>query len=92
MDTFVHDPLVEWTKDDKKARNMAAVSGLAEAENPQAKDAMATIEGRLKGTLLGVSARPCMPLSVEGHVHRLIVEATAKENLSRMYIWWAAFQ
>jgi serine/threonine-protein kinase ATR len=93
MDTFVHDPLVEWARDEKKLRNIAAsTSGVAEAENPQAKDAMATIEGRLKGTLLGVSARPCMPLSVEGHVHRLIVEATAKENLSRMYIWWAPFQ
>jgi serine/threonine-protein kinase ATR len=92
MDTFVHDPLVEWARDEKKLRNVAATSGVAEAENPQAKDAMATIEGRLKGTLLGVSARPCMPLSVEGHVHRLIVEATAKENLSRMYIWWAPFQ
>jgi serine/threonine-protein kinase ATR len=93
MDTFVHDPLVEWARDEKKLRNVAATSGAAaEAENPQAKDAMATIEGRLKGTLLGVSARPCMPLSVEGHVHRLIVEATAKENLSRMYIWWGPFQ
>jgi len=93
MDTFVHDPLVEWARDEKKLRNVAvSASGVAEAENPQAKDAMATIEGRLKGTLLGVSARPCMPLSVEGHVHRLIVEATAKENLSRMYIWWAPFQ
>ena len=88
MDTFVHDPLVEWSaKEDKKSRG----GGGAEVENPQAKDAMATIEGRLKGTLLGVSARPCMPLSVEGHVHRLVQEATAVENLSRMYIWWQAW-
>lgn len=88
MDTFVHDPLVEWARDEKKLRTAGAV---AETENPQAKDAMATIEGRLKGTLLGVSSRPCMPLSVEGHVHMLLQEATTKDNLSRMYIWWQAW-
>ena len=44
--------------------------------------------GRLSGTLLGVSSRPCLPLSVEGHVHQLIAEASDKENLGQMYIWW----
>ena len=88
MDTFIHDPLVEWARDERKLRTAGA---LAEPENPQAKDAMATIEGRLKGTLLGVSSIPCMPLSVEGHVHMLVQEATAKGNLSRMYIWWQAW-
>eukprot|EP00983_Pelagomonas_calceolata_P115023 1160146-Pelagomonas_calceolata.AAC.24 len=54
----------------------------------QAKDALATIDGRLSGTLLGVSSAPSLPLSVEGHVQRLVAEATDKDNLSRMYIWW----
>lgn len=44
--------------------------------------------GRLKGTLLGVSSQPCMPLSVEGQAHRLIEEASNKDNLGLMYIWW----
>lgn len=44
--------------------------------------------GRLKGTLLGVKSVPCMPLSVEGQAHRLIEEASSKENLGMMYIWW----
>lgn len=39
MDTFVHDPLVEW------ARGGGVGRLDAEAENPMAKDAMATIEG-----------------------------------------------
>lgn len=43
--------------------------------------------GRLKGTLLGVSSQPCMPLSVEGQAHRLIEEASNKDNLGMMYIW-----
>lgn len=54
----------------------------------QAKDALATIDGRLSGTLLGVRSAPSLPLSVEGHVQRLVTEAMDKENLGRMYIWW----
>lgn len=57
-------------------------------ENPHARDALATVDGRLRGTLLGVASQPCMPLSVEGHAHRLIAEASDKENLGLMYIWW----
>jgi len=83
MDTFVHDPLVDWAK--KKERDTS------EVENPQARDWLRTMEGRLRGTLLGVSSRPCMPLSVEGHTHRLIQEAGSKDNLSKMYIWWQAW-
>ena len=45
-------------------------------------------EGRLTGTLNGVSSMPSLPLSTEGHAHRLIEEATDKNNLGQMYIWW----
>ncbi len=44
--------------------------------------------GRLTGTLVGVRSIPSLPLSVEGQAHRLIGEATDKENLGSMYIWW----
>jgi serine/threonine-protein kinase ATR len=59
--------------------------------HPQAKDALATIDGRLCGTLLGVYSQPSLPLSVEGHAARLIAEAVDKENLGKMYIWWMAW-
>jgi serine/threonine-protein kinase ATR len=93
MDTFVHDPLVEWvTEGGGKGKGAAGAGAGAEGgDNPKARDALATIEGRLRGTLLGVSSRPCMPLSVEGHTHRLILEASDKSNLARMYIWWQAW-
>ncbi|KAI3426356.1 hypothetical protein D9Q98_008728 [Chlorella vulgaris] len=84
MDTFVHDPLVDWARQ----QSGAGRSSDEGTDNPYAKDALATIEGRLKGTLLGVSSRPCMPLSVEGQAHRLIEEASSKDNLGMMYIWW----
>lgn len=107
MESFVHDPLVEWVNKEQRraiknahqnANNMGMNKGVEtaagngpEVSNPQAKDALLTIDGRLRGTLLGVSSRPCMPLSVQGHVDRLIQEAGSKENLSKMYIWWQAW-
>lgn len=86
MDTFVHDPLVDWAKSEDKRK-----IGDNEPDNPQARDWLATIRGRLQGTLLGVTSKPCMPLSVEGQTDRLIQEATSREKLSRMYIWWQAW-
>lgn len=49
----------------------------------------ALLTGRLTGTLLGVKSIPSLPLSAEGQAHRLIGEATDKENLGSMYIWCA---
>jgi phosphatidylinositol kinase/protein kinase (PI-3 family) len=159
METFVHDPLCEWTKRERSAAD--------DADNPQARDALATLEGapdlappacaftpamwlmptsgsmphdqslslyrnakhghngaagvhtdsmsrqknvacmrglghagldgtsahaaragRLTGTLVGVRSIPSLPLTCEGQAHRLIAEATDKENLGKMYIWW----
>lgn len=55
------------------------------------RQVLMAIAGRLTGTLLGVRSIPSLPLSVEGQVHRLIQEATDKENLGSMYIWWMAW-
>ena len=88
MDTFVHDPLVDWAKSEEKRGSSRADT---EADNPQARDWLDTISGRLQGTLLGVTSEPCMPLSIQGQTQRLIQEATSMENLSRMYIWWQAW-
>jgi serine/threonine-protein kinase ATR len=88
MDTFVHDPLVDWAKSEERR---STSSGDKEADNPQARDWLDTISGRLQGTLLGVTSEPCMPLSIQGQTQRLIQEATSMENLSRMYIWWQAW-
>lgn len=80
LETFIHDPLVEWTKSHKS-------SGV-EVKNPHAQRAMSNIEARLQGVVVGVGAAPSLPLSVEGQAHRLIAEAVSHENLGRMYIWW----
>lgn len=42
---------------------------------------------KLRGLLPGES----VPLSVDGHVDELILQATDKRNLAAMYIGWCAF-
>jgi len=53
--------------------------------------AIANIEARLRGVVVGVGAAPSLPLSVEGQAHRLISEAVSHTNLAKMYIWWMAW-
>jgi serine/threonine-protein kinase ATR len=87
MEGFVHDPLVDWAKNEPRRSS----SGDKEASNAQARDWLATIEGRIKGTLLGVNCEPTMPLSVHGQAQRLIQEAANADRLAQMYIWWQSW-
>ncbi|XP_019067489.2 serine/threonine-protein kinase ATR isoform X2 [Solanum lycopersicum] len=80
LETFIHDPLVEWTKSHKS-------SGV-EVQNPHAQRAISNIEARLQGIVVGVGAAPSLPLAVEGQARRLIAEAVSHKNLGKMYIWW----
>ncbi|KAL6952196.1 non-specific serine,threonine protein kinase [Sarracenia purpurea var. burkii] len=67
LETFIHDPLVEWTKSHKS-------SGV-EVQNPHAQHAISNIEARLQGVVVGVGAAPSLPLAVEGQARRLVAEA-----------------
>ncbi|RLN13077.1 serine/threonine-protein kinase ATR [Panicum miliaceum] len=80
LETFIHDPLVEWTKTNK--------SSAGEVQNPHAQRAITNIKARLQGVVVGVKASPSLPLSVEGQARRLIAEAVSLSNLGKMYIWW----
>lgn len=81
LKTFIHDPLVEWEKVKGKAMS-------AEVTNEKAVKIIRDIEDRLQGKYPKSKG---LPLSIEGHVHALIKEATDEGNLSRMYIGWAPF-
>jgi len=83
LETFIHDPLVEWTKTNK--------SSAGEVQNPHAQRAITNIKARLEGVVVGVKASPSLPLSVEGQARRLIAEAVSLSNLGKMYIWWMAW-
>ena len=81
LETFLHDPLVEWTK-----RNTQG--DVTDSENPRAKEVLNKISSRLRGVVVGVNAKESIPLSVEGQARKLVEEATKIESLAKMYIWW----
>ena len=73
LETFVHDPLVEWSRKQDKMDSRVILH---------------RVEKRLKGypDLYGNQNMPA--LNVEGVVQKLISSTTSVENLSQMYYWW----
>lgn len=82
LETFIHDPLVEW---DKKRRN--ASNNNVDTGNVEAKKVLDTIKRKLDGYM----ATEVTPLSVEGQVDELILQAVNPELLALMYIGWASY-
>ncbi|KAG5518296.1 hypothetical protein PMAC_003092 [Pneumocystis sp. 'macacae'] len=80
LETFIHDPLVEW---DKKKRNIS-VNNL-NMGNLEAKKVLDSIKRKLDGYM----AAEVTPLSIEGQVDELILQAVNPELLALMYIGWA---
>ncbi|PWY69808.1 hypothetical protein BO94DRAFT_502566 [Aspergillus sclerotioniger CBS 115572] len=78
LETFLHDPTTDFIG--KKRRTHASVP-----ETPAG--VLENVRNKLRGLLPGES----VPLSVDGHVDELIVQATDKRNLAAMYIGWCAF-
>ncbi|KAI9189836.1 hypothetical protein H9P43_001269 [Blastocladiella emersonii ATCC 22665] len=85
LDTFVHDPLIEW-KQKRKANSTATAEAADEQMRRQARRVLADIDARLQG-MVGAG----LPLGVNGQVDELIRQATAVENLSRMYVGWMPY-
>ena len=86
LETFVHDPLLEWTKGSK-----ARGRGEADTSPERARDQLEKIRSRLEGVVVGVGAAPSLPLSCQGQARRLIEEAVSRSNLGRMYVWWMSW-
>ena len=79
LETFLHDPLVEWSKSKK------LVNQTSDITNEQASKILKIVERKLSGYIELES------FSCEGQVEKLIQHATDKKNLSEMYIGWSAF-
>ncbi|XP_023240203.1 serine/threonine-protein kinase ATR-like [Centruroides sculpturatus] len=77
---FIHDPLVEWSK---------PMVGSSKPETGEIH--VQNIEQRLKGIVKSKNKPQLLPLSVEGQVNYLIMEATDERNLCQMYVGWAAY-
>lgn len=85
LETFLHDPIVEWSRTGRKRRAPTIIHGLKTARSPQ--EALQAVANKVAG-LVGSNS---IPLSVPGQVDYLIRLATSVENLSQMYIGWAAY-
>ncbi|KAL4902881.1 hypothetical protein BDW74DRAFT_169409 [Aspergillus multicolor] len=78
LETFLHDPTTDFIG--KKRRTHANVP-----DTPAG--VLENVRSKLRGLLPGES----VPLSVDGHVEELIMQATNIRNLAAMYIGWCAF-
>jgi serine/threonine-protein kinase ATR len=92
LEAFVDDPLVEWTRRGRqqqgKDRTSSDKSKDASWDKQQAQKILDTTKARLGGVYnYGVRKDDLdgsLPLSVQGHVHRLIQEASSEDNLLQM--------
>ncbi|GAO52708.1 hypothetical protein G7K_6779-t1 [Saitoella complicata NRRL Y-17804] len=79
LETFLHDPLVEWNR--RKRANQYAL------ENEEGHRALENIRRKLEGYI----GTEVLPLSVAGQVQELIRQATNPDLLAQMYVGWASF-
>ena len=78
LETFVYDPTTDFIG--KKKKNTVNVP-----DTPQ--EVLDSVRSKVRGLLKGES----VPLSVEGHVDELILQAVSPKLLTGMYIGWCAF-
>ncbi|XP_076149495.1 serine/threonine-protein kinase ATR isoform X1 [Alosa pseudoharengus] len=90
LKTFLHDPLVEWSKP-AKGLSKTQVNESGEILNEKAKTHVLDIEQRLQGVIKNRNKVMGLPLSIEGHVHYLIQEATDENRLCQMYLGWGPY-
>uniref|UniRef100_A0AAX7TJ54 Serine/threonine-protein kinase ATR n=1 Tax=Astatotilapia calliptera TaxID=8154 RepID=A0AAX7TJ54_ASTCA len=90
LKTFLHDPLVEWSKQ-AKGLSKAQANETGEIVNEKAKTHVCDIEQRLQGVIKSRNKVLGLPLSIEGHVHYLIQEATDDKLLCQMYLGWGPY-
>ncbi|MEQ2271045.1 hypothetical protein XENORESO_020637, partial [Xenotaenia resolanae] len=90
LKTFLHDPLVEWSKPSKGLLKTQA-NETGEIVNEKAKTHVCDIEQRLQGVIKSRNKVLGLPLSIEGHVHYLIQEATDDKMLCQMYLGWGPY-
>lgn len=84
LETFLHDPLCEWSKPLKKNSSKSSVtsSRANDQSNELAKQKLMKIEKKMRGDMSSTITN----LSYEAHVHELINQATDFKKLSHMYI------
>ncbi|KAK7207679.1 hypothetical protein BZA70DRAFT_271921 [Myxozyma melibiosi] len=83
LETFIHDPLVEWSSRKKSSSRALSSRNLAPSTPEEALE-------RMKKRFRGSTADDSFPLSIDAQVDGLLKQATDVKNLSAMYIGWVA--
>ncbi|CAI4231185.1 unnamed protein product [Auanema sp. JU1783] len=99
IQTFVHDPLVEWITTEARTQQNRRGNVREQQQPPkailQAQGAVSLIEKRLGGHIVTPELYKlhynCAPMSLEGQVDKLISLASDESLLAQMYIGWAPF-
>ncbi|KAJ2828263.1 hypothetical protein IWW50_001482 [Coemansia erecta] len=86
LESFLHDPLVEWSRRSTRASSRAKDAAVDAQPNEHASRHLSTIRKKLQGNIQGSAG-----LSVEGYVDELITQATDPKRLCQMYVGWAPF-
>ncbi|KAI9224852.1 hypothetical protein BC828DRAFT_278812 [Blastocladiella britannica] len=85
LDTFLHDPLIEW-----KVRKKVVQQQQDSAEDSMRRTAQKHLR-EIGDRLQGIMATSGLPLGTTGQVDELIRMATAEENLCKMYEGWMPY-
>uniref|UniRef100_A0A915C076 Serine/threonine-protein kinase ATR n=2 Tax=Parascaris univalens TaxID=6257 RepID=A0A915C076_PARUN len=103
LQTFVHDPLLEWMHSEVRAQQLKQRQGISGSgakpcnsmAQQQAQEAIEMIRSRLRGNIVSPriyrNTLDSLPMSVEGQVGKLIQLASDEHNLAKMYIGWCPF-
>jgi phosphatidylinositol kinase/protein kinase (PI-3 family) len=78
LETFVHDPLVEWDRDGNGKTKIEEVMGKIEKK----------LQGFVESDDGYQNNQSDVSMTVAGQVQKLINSATSLENLGKMYTWW----
>ncbi|EYC36932.1 hypothetical protein Y032_0843g2645 [Ancylostoma ceylanicum] len=93
IQTFVHDPLLEWINTEARAQQN---KGRGQQKlNAPSTESVQLILKRLEGHIVSPEVYKhkfsCAPMSLEGQVAKLIDIASDEKNLAQMYIGWGPF-
>jgi|EP01047_Picozoa_sp_COSAG01_P034275 serine/threonine-protein kinase ATR len=80
LETFLHDPLVEWHKGKEDTEREA--TSMAQHMLNRVRAKLNGQGGTIKEAIQGVVTSSELPLSINSQVHRLIAEATADDKLA----------
>ncbi|CDK26932.1 unnamed protein product [Kuraishia capsulata CBS 1993] len=84
LESFLYDPIIDWMPKKQKSATKRKVQ---KNDRYYSQAALSAIRRKIRG-VLDVEG---MPVSVEGQVDAIILQATNVENLAQMYIGWMPF-